>query len=221
MASAIAVIGNEGKYMQPRLVRALADDEGNIVKEFPSKVVRQVISKQTANETKEIMNFVSEKTGGEVAKIPGYKIGTKTGTAQKLVNGEYSHTNIVGSMVAMAPMDNPQFVVLVVVDDPLDGGSGSSSAGPAVHDITSELLRYYNVKPEYTDAELAQLSGDQKTVPKVSGLDVSEAQGILTEEGLRYKIQGTKKTSGFKVKDQYPKAGDKITSGGAVYLYAK
>jgi stage V sporulation protein D (sporulation-specific penicillin-binding protein) len=221
MASAIASIGNDGKYMQPRVVRALADAEGNITEEFPSKVVRQVISQQTAQETQDIMTYVTEKAGGQVAKVPGYKIGSKTGTAQKLVNGQYSGSHIVGSMVAMAPMDDPKFVVLVVVDDPEGGGFGNTTAGPAVHDIVEELLRYYNIKPEYTDAEKASLSSVQKTVPELSKITASEAQGILLSEGLKYNIQGADISTDFDVKDQYPKAGEKIEEGGTVYLYAK
>ncbi|MDR0817746.1 MAG: PASTA domain-containing protein [Clostridiales Family XIII bacterium] len=221
MVSAIASIGNDGKYMQPRVVKALADDEGNIVKEFQSKVVRQVISKQTARETMDIMTYVTEEAGGQIAQVPGYKIGSKTGTSQKLVDGEYSKDHIVGSMVAMAPMDDPQFVVLVVVDDPEEGGFGNTTAGPAVHDILEELLRYYNVKPQFTDSELAKMAEKQKTVPDVTGLIASDAQGILLGEELVYNIQGADKSTDFKVKDQYPKAGEKIKKGETVYLYAQ
>jgi stage V sporulation protein D (sporulation-specific penicillin-binding protein) len=221
MVSAIAAIGNDGKYMQPRVVRALADEEGNITEKFPSKVVRQVISKQTAKETQDIMTYVCEKAGGQIAKVPGYKIGAKTGTAQKLIKGQYSSSHIVGSMVAMAPMDDPKFVVLVVVDDPQGGGFGNTTAGPAVHDIVEELLRYYNIKPEYTDEEKAKLENEQKKVPKVTGTGASEAAGILLGEGLKYNTQGADKSTDFKVKDQYPKAGATIEEGGTVYLYAK
>ncbi|MDR2610779.1 MAG: penicillin-binding protein 2 [Clostridiales Family XIII bacterium] len=146
MASAISAIANGGDLFQPRLVKALADNEGNITQEFPAKMTRKVLSKQTSDEMKEIMEYTVDDAGAKAAQIPGYRIGAKTGTAQRLVDGKYGD-GIVGSIVAVAPMEDPQFVVLVVVSNPEIGEFGSTTAGPAVKEILTEILRYKSIKP--------------------------------------------------------------------------
>lgn len=219
MVSAVAAIGNDGVLMKPRLVRGLADSNGKLVEEFQSKIVRQVVSEQTAAEVKAIMNYVSESSGVLVASVPGYHIGTKTGTAQKLIDGQYSTSEVIGSMVAVAPIDNPRFVVIVVVDNPRIGEYGVSTAGPAVRKITEETLRYMNVKPAYTDEELARQESERVEVPDLSNRSVNEAESILLSIGLQHSVQGGSQGSDFVVIDQYPKPGTRISPGGTVYLY--
>lgn len=147
MVTAVSAIGNDGKLMQPRLVKGFTTQNGDIAQEFPSKIKRQVVSAQTAEEVRDIMEYVVQSGSGQEVQIPGYRVGAKTGTTQKLINGKYSTTRIMGSMIAMAPMDDPQFTVLVIVDDPVIGSSGRLTAGPAVKEILTELLRYKNIKP--------------------------------------------------------------------------
>jgi stage V sporulation protein D (sporulation-specific penicillin-binding protein) len=220
--SAVNSIVNGGKYLRPRVVKALSDDEGNIVKEFPPQVLRQVLSEQTTAEVRNMMEFVTEEGGGYAVNIPGYRIGTKTGTAQKIVNGKYSDTAVVCSMLAAAPMEDPQFIVLVVVDDPRDGGFGSTQAGPAVREITDELLRYLNIKPSVEGASGAAGSASESAkavVPKVKGMSVAEAKSALQAAGLKYSVQSISGKTEFKVAAQYPKEGSYIEPGGFVYLY--
>jgi stage V sporulation protein D (sporulation-specific penicillin-binding protein) len=219
MISAVSAIGNNGILMKPRLVRGLADSNGNMVEEFPSKIVRQVVSEQTAAEVKAIMNYVSEAANVQVASVPGYHIGTKTGTAQKLIDGQYSTSEVIGSMVAVAPIDNPRFVVIVVVDNPKIGEYGVSTAGPAVRKITEKVLRYMNVKPAYTEEELAKQERERIDVPDLRNKAVSEAGSILMSIGLQCSVQGGAQGSDFAIVDQYPKPGERISPGGVVYLY--
>ncbi|MDR0852383.1 MAG: stage V sporulation protein D [Clostridiales Family XIII bacterium] len=219
MASAVAAIGNGGNLMRPRVVRALADEDGNIVQEFPPEIRRQVISTQTADEVRSIMEYVVNEGGGQVAKIPGYRIGGKTGTTTKLINGEYSMSDRVGSMVAMAPMDDPKFVVFVAVDHPRVGEYGTTTAGPAVRTITEQILNYYNLQPAYTEEELAKQQQSRIVVPKVTEIPASEAEGILLGFELEYSVQGGSYAGDFIVTDQYPKAGSYIEPGGTVYIY--
>jgi stage V sporulation protein D (sporulation-specific penicillin-binding protein) len=221
MANAVCAIGNDGKLMKPRLVKALSDEAGNIVHEFPTKIVRQVISKQTSDEVREIMEYVAKEAGGQVANVPGYRIGAKTGTSQKLIDGQYSTTDVVGSMVSIAPVDDPKFVVLVVVDTPKVGEYGSTTAGPAVHEITEQILRYMNIKPEYTDEEKANQQSAKVTIPQMIGSPASEAEGLLLSLELNYSVQGDRAAEDFTVADQYPKAGGAIEKGGTVYLYSE
>jgi stage V sporulation protein D (sporulation-specific penicillin-binding protein) len=187
--TAISSIVNGGEYIRPRIVSGLADDDGNIVKEFEPTILRQVISKQTSEEVKHMMEFVTNEGGGYALNIPGYRIGTKTGTAQKIVDGKYSSSNVVCSMVAAAPMDNPKFIVLVVVDDPEGGGFGSTVAAPIVREITEELLRYMNIRPELTDGQKAEDQVTKVAVPKVKGMTTAEAKETLEAAGLKCSLQ--------------------------------
>jgi stage V sporulation protein D (sporulation-specific penicillin-binding protein) len=147
MASAVSAIVNGGNLMQPRLVKGLADEKGNIIEEFPTKITRKVLSVQTSDEMRDIMELTVNDAGAQIVKIPGYRIGAKTGTAQLQEKRKYSDTKIVGSLVAVAPMDDPQFVVLVIVRNPKLGEHGSTTAGPAVKEILEEILRYKSIKP--------------------------------------------------------------------------
>jgi stage V sporulation protein D (sporulation-specific penicillin-binding protein) len=147
VADAVSAIVNGGDLMQPRLVKGLADEKGNIIEEFPTNVTRKVLSQQTSDEMRDIMEFTVNDAGAKIVKIPGYRIGAKTGTAQLLVDGKYSESAIVGSMIAVAPMEDPQFVVLVVARNPKVGEHGSTTVGPAVKTILEETLRYKSIKP--------------------------------------------------------------------------
>ena len=117
LIAALCSIGNDGKMMKPRLVEKLVDSEGNTVKEYKPEVIRQVISKSTAEDVCAMMEGVVRNGTGSAAYIPGYRIGGKTGTAQKVVNGKYTAFTY-SSFFAMAPMDNPEFPVLFIVDSP-------------------------------------------------------------------------------------------------------
>lgn len=146
MISAVSAIANDGKLMRPHVVKSFTDAEGKVVEKLPTKIDRQVISSATSLEMKEIMNFASENSPNPVSRIEGYRVGIKTGTTQKLIDGEYGDA-MIGSMVMVAPIDDPQFVVLVVADNPKVGEYGIGVTGPAVNDIARELLRYMGIRP--------------------------------------------------------------------------
>jgi len=218
LITAVSSFGNDGKIMQPRLVKALVDDQGNVVKSFDPQVVRQVVSKQTAAEVTYAMEAYVEG-GASGTRIPGYRVGAKTGTANKAVNGGYS-TDTDSSSIAIAPVDNPLVTVLVVMDSPKGIQYGSGTASPAVKEILENTLRYLNVKPSYTQEDEDKISGEMVGVPLVAGMNFSEALGLLEEAGLSYAISpALTNNSDFLIVDQYPKAGGKIVSQGTVYLY--
>ena len=219
LLTAISSIGNDGVLMQPRYVKALTDSEGKIVEEYEPKVVRKVLSTKTANEMKEIMEYVVAEAGGGNAKITGYRIGGKTGTANKVENGSYGK-NYYSSFVGMAPMDNPQVSILVVVDSPKGSYYGSIVAAPIAKSILSDVLRYMNITPEYTDAEKAAIEGNYTVVPDVVGKEFSEAAGILGGKELKYsRPKSARDDDNFTVVDQYPKAGTKVKKNSVVYVY--
>ncbi len=219
LLTAISSFGNEGKLVQPRFVKALVDEDGKTVKEFDVKVVRQTVSKETAEEICDIMEFVVDEGGAGTAKVPGYRVGGKTGTALKAEKGGYSEKTY-SSFIGMAPMDDPQVALLIIVDNPKGVTYGSTTAAPGAKLILQDTLRYLDLQPKYTEEEQEELGDNQVVVPDVVGEGLDDAIGILGGEGLEYEASG-KQDDDFIVQDQYPKAGEKIDKGGTVYLYRK
>ncbi len=219
LVTAVCAIGNDGVLMQPRVVRELRDADGDTVKTFETKELRKVISSKTADEMKKIMEYVVEEGGGGNAKIAGYRIGGKTGTADKVVDGKYS-SDTYSSFIGMAPMEDPQLVVLVVVDSPSGVQFGSATAAPVAKEFLENALPYLGIEPQYTEEEKSEIDSEYVYVPDVTGKSYSDAMGILGGYGLKCEV--TPKTNSkkdFTVVDQYPKAGKKIKKGGKVYLY--
>ncbi|MEG1469418.1 MAG: penicillin-binding transpeptidase domain-containing protein [Anaerovoracaceae bacterium] len=221
LLTAVCSIGNDGILMQPRLVKELTDSNGKTVKKFDTNIVRRVMSSATAKDMGEIMEFVVAEGGGGSAKVSGFRVGGKTGTADKVINGVYS-TNTYSSFIGMAPMDDPQIAILVVVDSPKGIHFGSLTAAPAAKDVLESTLRYMEIAPQYTQSEQKDMNNKYVTVPNVTKQEYSEAAGILAGKGLKYKVSPkTTSTDDFTVVDQYPKAGTKLNKGGTVYLYRK
>ncbi|MEE0772222.1 MAG: penicillin-binding transpeptidase domain-containing protein [Anaerovoracaceae bacterium] len=215
LITAISSFGNDGKLMKPRLVKELRDENGNTVQEFEPDIVRQAISKETADEMREIMEFSGESTIG----IEGYKVGAKTGTANKIKEDGTGYSNdTYSSCIAMAPMDDPKVSVLVIVDSPQGVHFGSATAAPGVKQILEDTLRYLNISP---DAENQEEEEQKKVaVPDVVGTSVSEAIGVLAGASLSYDLdEAAAEKDDFIVTKQYPAAGTKIKKGSKVYLY--
>ena len=219
LASAVAAIANDGKLMRPRVVKGIANNQGEMIEEFPSKIERQIMSTTTAQEVRDIMEFVAQDRSLDVAHINGYRIGVKTGTTQKLVNGAYDNSTIIGSMVTIAPIEDPKFIVLVISDTPRAGRYGNSTAGPTLKNITTELLRYLNVKPNFTEAELNAMEKAKVKVPDLVGDMYSDASGNLESRGLHPSAQGNEKEKDYEIVAQYPAAGTLVEPGSTIFLY--
>ena len=221
LITVLSAIGNDGMLMQPRLVKGLLDQDGNLIESFEPQEVRQVISKETADEMSIIMESVVSDGGGENASVPGYRIGGKTGSAYKVLNGAYVE-DTYSSFFGMVPMDDPKIAMLLIVDSPQGVKYGSMTAAPGAKVILEETLRYLNVLPEYTDEEKAEKEQQMVTVPALTGKKYSESVTALTGLGLVPSISPAQdKEEDFVIVDQYPKAGEKLAKGQTVYLYWK
>ncbi len=219
LLTAVSAIGNEGVLLQPRYVKALTDSKGNIVKEYETEEVRRVLSKETANEMLQNMEYAVSEGGAGAAKIVGYRIGGKTGTANKVENGVYGDY-YYSSFVGIAPVDDPKVSILVVVDSPKGSYYGSMTAAPIAKSILEDTLRYMNVEPQYTDEELSLIEGNYTIVPNVVGKEYSDAAGIIAGSQLEYqKPAGA--SDDFVVAAQYPVGGTKVKQGSKVYIYDK
>ena len=148
---AISVIANEGKRMEPHVVSGVEDSQGNITKISPS-LLDTPISAQTAKVMTEIMVNAVDKGEASWARLKGYRIAGKTGTASIPIQGHYDPTQTIASFVGFAPADNPKFVMLVILNRPTASIYGAETAAPIFFDISKEMLEYYGIPP---DAELS------------------------------------------------------------------
>ena len=219
LCMAVSACCNGGYLMEPRLVESITYADGTVETVEP-KVLRQVISESTSKKLNAILEQVvsDKKEGtGKNASVAGYRICGKTGTsekvAQNVVTGEKEY---IVSFIGYAPADDPQILVLVLLDAPSpDSGiyiSGGQMAAPVVGAFLSEALPYMGIVPSYSAEEQAGLD---REVPDLKGLDVAAAAKVLQEAGLGYKASG----EGGIITAQLPAAGTTIAKGSSVLLY--
>lgn len=217
MITAVTAAVNGGKLLTPYLVDKIIDSDGNVVKSTEPVVRRQVISEETSATMRQILETVVNTNGGSNAYMEGYSIGGKSGTSEKL--DEYSIANMryVSTFCAFVPATDPEYVMLVVVDEPTSGYIyGSAVAAPVVSAVFKEGLEYLNIYPQYTAEELQE---QDVTVPPVAGYDYNSirAEALIIGAGLQAEIIGS--TEGTAVAAQIPGPGTLMPYGGTVLLY--
>ncbi len=218
LITAVCSLGNDGKLMKPRLVKELTDADGKTVQEIEPQFVRRTVSKKTARQVCSIMEFVADGGGAAAAAVEGYRVGAKTGTANKpKKDGTGYSSNTYSSCIAMAPMNDPQIAVLVIVDSPKGVKYGSVTAAPAVHNVLSSALPYLNIS---TSGKKNEKTEKKVKVPDVVGMSFSDAAGVLVSKDLRYDTDGSAdEDDDFLVIKQYPAPGTKVKKNTKVYLY--
>ena len=221
LITAVCSIVNDGNRMEPRLVKSYTDNKGNITKEIDPVQVKQVISKETSAQMREIMESVVTDGGGKIAYLPGYRLGGKTGTAQKVINGSYAQGHYVCSFIGMAPADDPEIVVLAIVDEPTGVMQfGSTTAGPIIKEVMSNTLKYLGVEPEYTEEEKSENIKNKVSVPDVRGLTIEDATKVLEEAKLEANIDNDVDIKEETIiKDMFPKPGVSVNEGSLISIY--
>jgi len=236
MANAVAAIANGGYLMQPYVVDQVLGNDGRLVAQHRPHLVRQVISEQTARAMREMMTGVVDEEGtGTRARVPGFNVAGKTGTAQKVdpVTGGYSVDKRVASFVGFVPADDPKLVLAVTIDEPQGIPYGGVVAAPVFSRIASQALIDLNVaptEPVVHEAALPPLPDDEqggyrvasytdlgessgKRMPRFVGLSYRQSLQAMAESGLNVKLTGT----GTAVK-QYPAPGAPIAYGDAIWV---
>jgi penicillin-binding protein 2B len=215
--TAVAAIANGGVLMQPQLVESIEDPNDGTVQRVEPKVVRRVISEETARKVSEYLEQVVIDGTGKNAYIEGYRIAGKTGTAQKVVNGEYAEGKYIVSFIGYAPVEDPKVVVYVVVDEPNDPYAGGGSvAAPVFKEIMLQSLRHLGIGP--SNAVKALNAGTRRekvvTVPDVTELAISQAREELRARSFNVEVVG----GGGTVLQQIPKAGSIVSTSQRIYL---
>ena len=217
---AVNSLGNHGVLMKPKLVKKIIDKDGKVIKEMEDVPVRQVISENTADKMCDIMESYVIGYSGNQAYVPGYRVGGKTGTANFVEKSRYADSTNT-SYVAMAPMDDPQISMIVIVYRPTKIHFGNFTAGPIVKEIMTNTLQYLGVEPEYTKEEAEEVARNSVEVPDVTDMNSKDAIRVLQNYGLTYiVVPDDNEGKNFAVLDQFPKPGKTVSRGTAVYLYS-
>ena len=219
LVRAIAAVVNGGNLMEPYLVAQIMDADGNTVLQQEPTVVRQVIREETSQTMCRLLQSVVEEGTAKNASVSGFSIGGKTGTSEKIdvfdENGQPVLDKIV-SFVGVAPMDDPQYIVLVALDTPSrETGiyiSGGVMAAPTVGAVMADILPYLGVEHTYAEDDIA---GQMFIVEDMTGMTAEEALKLLKGQNLTAKLQGTEDT----VTGQIPAAGTAVPGGSEVLVY--
>ena len=209
---------NGGYLYTPYVVEKELDSDGNVIKQHDATPVRQVISEETSATVRDILEYVVSDGGGRNGQVAGYRIGGKTGTADKTgIKDENGYNEVVVSFMCFAPADDPQVIMLLTLDTPsrFTGTfvSGGNMAAPTASAIMSDILPYLGIAPQYDDEDAG--SADS-TVPYVVGLTKDEAAAKLTEYGFSaYRTVG----GGDTVTDQTPVGGAIVPASAEIILY--
>lgn len=216
LVSFAAAIANGGILYVPHLVKEIANER--VIEPQGTRI----LAKATADIVKEMMFSVVENGSGRTAQMEGYTAGGKTGTAQMVVDGRYSHTAVIASFVGIAPADNPAIAGIIAIHEPKTMQYGGQVAGPVFAEIVSQMLPSLGVKPVPESLVANPWGGPNKrvakkevSVPSVIGKTVTEAQTIIRKGSLIPEIVG----EGTKILDQEPKLGQVLKEGSKVYLF--
>ncbi|MBW5444834.1 stage V sporulation protein D [Cohnella sp. CFH 77786] len=215
--TAVSAAINGGKLYKPHVAKAWIQPEtGAMLEEVQPELVREVISPETSKKVREALEKVVAQGTGRNAFLDGYRVGGKTGTAQKVVGGRYSPDEHIVSFIGFAPADDPQLIVYVAVDDPQGIQFGGLVAAPIVRGILADALPYLGVKPRTKQVEKEYKYGDAPivTVPNLVGKTVSDIY-----EDLNMNFQLAASGSGSTVIRQAPVAGTRMERGSVIRIY--
>lgn len=214
--AAVSAVVNGGTLYEPYIVKSISEKEtGSIIEQTKKKKIRQVISKKTSRIMRHALESVVAKGGGKSAYIEGYRIGGKTGTAQKVQDGKYLVGNYIMSFMAVVPSNDPQAVLYLAIDNPKNTALLSSyTTTPIARRILLDIIDALEIPKQEGEMKKDLEWTDIPThkVPKVVGKSVEEAKKKLSKFTIEY--SGT----GEKVVAQSPDAGEKLEEGGTVRL---
>ncbi|MEA3487196.1 MAG: penicillin-binding transpeptidase domain-containing protein, partial [Thermodesulfobacteriota bacterium] len=235
LVTAMSAIANDGILMKPHVVRCMVDKKGRVVKEFEPVAVRRVISPETSQRITSILTDVVEEGTGENARIVNLSVAGKTGTSQKFDFdlGRYSAEKVEASFVGFFPAEDPQLVILVVLDEPETHRWGGTAAAPVFKKVSEQILRCSNKSMELrevatdednekikiiqasttTETIYPDTSVDESVIPDFGGMSIREVLRISQSRGIDVRIAG----SGWGV-SQNPAPGVRIEENQPCYV---
>jgi stage V sporulation protein D (sporulation-specific penicillin-binding protein) len=212
LVRAVSAAVNGGYLVTPHIADRLEDNEGNTVKTFDYPKGEQILTKETSDTMREILESVVYVGTGNKTYIPGYRIGGKTATSEKLPrrSGKY-----IASFCSFAPAENPKVVTIILVDEPQGVYYGGTVVGPVMKELLQNTLPYLGVEPVYNDEELKKDGVAPVTIEDYTGMSVTEVKQNLTKQGLNVVVEGEGKT----IMSQFPQKNEKINQKSKIILY--
>lgn len=207
---------NGGNLMKPYVVSQVLDQKGNVLKENKPSVVRKVISKETSDIVRRYMKSVVDSGTGKKARVDGYDIGGKTGTAEQANRDDELYTV---TFIGFLPVENPQYVALVVIDKSPTYVEGSTSAAPVMQTLFKNIIKYKNIEPNYqiSGSTEVKTKAGKVTVEDYTNQSMIDTSSSLAGKNLDYEVVGT----GNIVTNQVPKGGTEVDEGSKIILYVK
>lgn len=215
VCSGICAIANGGTLLKPYIVSEIKDAKGNTISKTEKTEVRRVISEETSEKVRNMMKAVVDDGTGKNGYVAGYSVGGKTGTSTKLgESAEGEKDKYIVSFAAIAPSDNPQVAMLILIDEPNEDLGGGALCAPIAAEVVEQAMAVRNVEPKYDEEELKKLS---ISAPKLIGETPDSAKSMLQNKGLKCRVIG----NGKSVISQSPIAGVGVPSGGTVVVYTE
>ncbi|ASR46753.1 stage V sporulation protein D [Paenibacillus kribbensis] len=215
--TAVSAAINGGNLYKPHITKAWIQPEtGKVLEKVEPKLVRRVVSEDTSRQVREALESVVAKGTGRPAFIEGYRVGGKTGTAQKVINGRYSSSEHIVSFIGFAPADDPQIVVYTAVDNPKGVQFGGVVAAPIVQNILRDSLLALKIPPRTNQIAKEYKYGETRidTVPDLVGAGVADLY-----EDMNMNFMLVKSGSGKTVVSQAPKPGSRLERGSTIRIY--
>ena len=213
MASVSSVI-NGGYKITPHVGHKIMGDDGEIITYLEQTMGERLISSETAATMTFALEQVVYDGTGNKAYIPGFRIGGKTATSEKLPRRS---GNYIASFLSFAPAENPQIMAFVLIDEPQGAYYGGQVAGPVMHELLQNILPYLGIAPVFNEEELELNIPLLVEVPNVIALSINEAIQYLSDDDLEITIVG----EGSIIVDQFPIAGEKVNKGESVIVYTQ
>ncbi len=210
--SAFSAVINGGDLMQPYVVSKIMDSDGNVTYEKTPTLVRKVISQETSDTVRTYLRAVINGGTGKKAKIDGYDIGGKTGTAQ---SGIRSNENYVVSFIGFLPVDNPEIIAIAILDRPAEYVEGSTSTAPMLKGLLENIIKYLGIPKTEEVSSTSSSSNDSVVLDDLTLYSTNEAITYLTLKGLDYQIVG----EGSVVTSSAPHAGTEVAEGSKIIVY--
>lgn len=210
LRSASAIV-NGGYMITPHFGIGIADHDGDIIEYFDYGKGEEILSVETSEIMKKVLESVVSEGTGIKAYLSGYRIGGKTATSEKLPRGSGKY---IASFMSFAPAENPEVIVIIMIDEPEGVHYGGTVVGPLMQEFMSNALPYLGIEQVFTEKELEELTNIKGVVPNVIGSTLSEGKGILIKDGFLFDIQG----EGEFIINQFPPSGEIINKENKIII---
>ncbi len=211
----VSKVINGGYEITPHVAKYQINDNQEIVYTYPNEKGSQIISTETSEKMRETLELVVSEGTGNKSYIPGFSVGGKTATSEKLPRGNGKY---IASFVAFAPADNPQVVALVLINEPVGVYYGGALAAPVMQDVLGNILPYMNVDRVFDEKEQELDEAKEIVVPNLIGLTVKEAKGIAEELGFKLEPRGSELIDDDVIFFQFPKEDSKINFSSKILV---